>query len=159
MAGHDLPLAVAGFVEKVTTQEGFVEVKFFVSNDAGAATNSGAAGWKPWHESLRQRERAILEAFEGVRRPVTDHTGGGVYHVTHTTLCKSRPDSSISAAVVLSDCSPPAVIKIKHVRTKISRFLFFFTSATAHAERTRPRPRVYVGNVHGPVRWSPRGVG
>jgi hypothetical protein len=73
--GHDLPLAVAGFVEKVTTQEGFVEVKFFVSNDAGAATNSGAAGWKPWHEALRQRERAVLEAFEGVRRPVMDHTG------------------------------------------------------------------------------------
>ena len=89
VAGHDLPLAVAGFVEKVTTQEGFVEVKFFVSNDAGAATNSGAAGWKPWHESLRQRERAILEAFEGVRRPVTDHTGGDVYHSHY--ICFAKP--------------------------------------------------------------------
>jgi senataxin len=73
--GHELPLAVAGFIEKVTMQEGFVEVRLFLSNDAGAATNSGAPGWQPWHESLRQRERAVLEAFEGVRRPVTDHTG------------------------------------------------------------------------------------
>lgn len=64
VAGHDLPLAVAAFVEKVTTQEGFVEVKFFVSNEAAAATDAAAEGWKPWHESLRRRERAVLEAFE-----------------------------------------------------------------------------------------------
>lgn len=64
VAGHDLPLAVAAFVEKVTTQEGLVEVKFFVSNEAAATTDAAAVGWKPWHVSLRQRERAVLEAFE-----------------------------------------------------------------------------------------------
>ena len=31
---------------------------FYVSNDVGTATDAGAPGWKPRHESLRQRERA-----------------------------------------------------------------------------------------------------
>lgn len=73
--GLELPLAVAAFVEKVTTQEGLVEVKFFIPPEAHVALNPAAPGFRPWHQSLRRRERAVLEAFEGVRRPVTDATG------------------------------------------------------------------------------------
>ena len=65
-----LPLACAGFVEKTLPKEGLVEFRFFVSPEADAAVDKNAPGWKPWHEALRNRERDVLEAFEGVRREV-----------------------------------------------------------------------------------------
>jgi senataxin len=67
---ENLPLACAGFVEKTLPKEGLVEFRFFVSPEADAAVDKNAPGWKPWHEALRNRERDVLEAFEGVRREV-----------------------------------------------------------------------------------------
>ena len=68
--GCRLPLACAGFVEKTLPREGLVEFRFFVSPEADAAVDPSAPGWKPWHQAVRDRERCVLEAFEGVRRRV-----------------------------------------------------------------------------------------
>ena len=75
VAGEDLPLAVAGFVDRVMPREGFVQFKFYVSDAAHVRTDPASAGWKPWHETLRRRERDALEAFEGVRRPIRGADG------------------------------------------------------------------------------------
>ena len=73
--GEELPVAVAGFVERVMPREGFVQFKFYVSDAAHVRTDPSSAGWKPWHETLRRREREALEAFEGVRRPIRGADG------------------------------------------------------------------------------------
>ena len=75
--GCRLPLACAGFVEKTLPREGLVEFRFFVSPEADAAVDPSAPGWKPWHQAVRDRERCVLEAFEGVRRRMRRPRGGG----------------------------------------------------------------------------------
>ena len=73
--GVDLPLAVAGFVERVARDPPTVEVKFFVSDEVDVDVDRNARSFEPWHEEIRLRERATLEAFEGVRRDVRGSDG------------------------------------------------------------------------------------
>ena len=72
--GVDLPLAVAGFVG-VARDPPTVEVKFFVSDEVDVDVDRNARSFEPWHEEIRLRERATLEAFEGVRRDVRGSDG------------------------------------------------------------------------------------
>ena len=65
-----VPLATAGFVEKVSGREKIVEFKFFVSPEVDNQVDCSTAGWKRWHELVRTRERHVLEAFEGTRRTI-----------------------------------------------------------------------------------------
>ena len=81
--GSSLPLACAGFVESVDAKEkdgdGVVRFHFFISDEAHVRTDSSCPNWREWHERYRQRERDVLELFEGAKRQVVDAKGRSMH--------------------------------------------------------------------------------
>ena len=93
--GADLPLATAGFVEKVSPRDGAVDFKFFISPNADQALDPHASGYAPWHARVRRREREVLATFEGFRRRVRGKRSGTYTDAVREATANENPDAAM----------------------------------------------------------------